>query len=63
MQKAADDVFAAVQRYDARLRQLGGRGVTGASQCTAAERHTIADRMIGLRANLQDQTGPPTQIG
>jgi len=28
MQKAADDVFAAVQRYDARLRQLGTTGVT-----------------------------------
>jgi DNA-binding transcriptional ArsR family regulator len=27
VQKAADDVFAAVQRYDARLRQLGRPGV------------------------------------
>jgi hypothetical protein len=27
MQKAADDVFAAVKRYDARLRQLGTTGL------------------------------------
>ncbi len=30
MQKASDDAFAAVQRYDARLRQLGTAGVTRA---------------------------------
>ncbi len=29
VRKAADDVFATVQRYDARLRQLGTAGVAG----------------------------------
>jgi DNA-binding transcriptional ArsR family regulator len=29
VRKAADDAFAAVRRYDARLRQLGSQGVSG----------------------------------